>query len=217
MVKILLIRTSRTDQNPKNQIKDTKTLIDGEYKLIEEQQSAFKDNVKREKFEEVKSLIKSGKVTDLYVWDWDRIVRNRKKLKEFFEFCKVHNCKIHSHRQQWFEELHKIPEPFNEMMHDLSLNLMGWMAEDESRKKSERVKASIRIKDGKLISYKGAKWGKPKLSKKVVEEVVALRKTGLTLRQIAERVSYWDKSRNKHQLSKSAVHKIISQVKEENS
>jgi len=40
-------------------------------------------------------------------------------------------------------------------MHDLMLNIMGWIAQDESDKKSKRVKAAIRKENGITKSYKG--------------------------------------------------------------
>ena len=132
---IIYIRTSTEEQNPQNQIKDCEKVLNEEYALFEDKQSAYKDNKERESFEKVRKLIKSGKVNHFIVWDLDRIYRNRIKLKQFFEFCKMYKCNIHSFNQDWLEQLNKIPAPFNEIMHDLMLNLMGWLGEDESKKK----------------------------------------------------------------------------------
>jgi len=71
--------------------------------------------------------------------------------------------------------------------------------------------------DGKVMSYKGNKWGRPEISKRVIEDVVRLRKEGLSIRDISKQVYYWDQARNKKQLSKSAVHKILTKLKEESS
>ena len=213
MKTVIYLRTSTEDQNPENQLKECKTINKyGKFKLIQEQVSAWKDK-NRPKFNEVLSLIKSGNVEHIIVWDLDRIYRNRKRLKEFFQICKAYQCKVHSYRQQWLEQLNGVPSPWDEIMTDMLIQVMGWMAEDESNKKSERVKASIRVVNGKVKSYKGNKWGRPEITKRVIEEVIKLKKEGLTLRQISDRVSYWDKSRNKHQLSKSTVHNILSNVK----
>lgn len=210
-MKLVLIRTSTEEQNPQLQLKDVKSLFTGPFKLVEEQQSAWKDKV-RPKLEEIRDLIKARKVKDLYVWDLDRLYRNRKKLLEFFAFCKLYGCKIHSYRQQFLKTLNSLPPPFDEAMTDFMLQFWGWLAEDESNKKSDRVKNAIRIKNGKVVSYKGNKWGRPEITKRVVEEVVALKAQGLTLREIAAQVHYWDKSKNKHQLSKSSVHNILKNV-----
>ena len=213
---IIHIRTSTEDQNPENQLKDCLSIYKkewGEHKLFEEKQSAWKDNVKREVFEEERTLIKRGGVKHYVCWDIDRIYRNRIKTIAFFKFCKLHNCKIHSFRQQFFETLNTMPEPFNEAMFDFTLQIMAWMAEEESKKKSDRVKAAVRKKGNITISYKGNKWGRKALSKKTREKVLELSKEGKSIREIASKVYYYDKSNNKKQLSKSAVHKIIHEDK----
>lgn len=202
---IIYLRTSTEEQNPENQLKDCKTLVLGEYELIEEKQSAFKDK-DRPNFERAKKLIKSGNIKHFIVWDLDRIYRNRIRLKQFFEFCKLYKCSIHSFRQEWLEQLHKIPEPFNEIMHELMLNLMGWLAEDESKKKSERVKAAVRKVKGITKSYKGNKWGRKKLSKQMRTKLKECIKENpkMSLREIANNIG----------LSKSAVHKYSKEIKE---
>jgi len=184
---VIYIRTSTEEQEPENQIKSCAKICNGEYELLKDKQSAFTDKKEREGFEQAKKLIKSGNVDNFVVWDLDRIYRNRIRLKEFFQFCKLYHCEIHSVNQQWLEELHKIPAPFNDIMHDLMLNLMGWLAEDESKKKSERVKLAVRKKNGITKSYKGNKWGRKSLHTNKINRIKELRKKGLSYRQIAEK------------------------------
>ena len=81
---IIYIRTSTEEQHPENQLKDCKTLTKEDYELIEDKQSAWKEEKERDGFNRVKKLIKSGKIKHFIVWDLDRIYRNRKKLQEFF-------------------------------------------------------------------------------------------------------------------------------------
>jgi len=206
-MKIIYLRTSTEEQNPKNQLRDCKQIVNGGYEVFEEKQSAYK-NKERPVFEQVRNYIKSKKVSELIVWDLDRIYRNRKKLITFFQFCKFYDCKINSFRQQWLNELNNIPEPFNEMMHQLMLQIMGWLAEEESKKKSERVR----------IAYKNRskKWGRRPLEN-VEDRVIKLYQEGKTRREIASLVHYWDNNRNKKYISKSAVHKIIKEFKGEKS
>lgn len=200
---IIYLRTSTEDQTPENQLRDCKTLVQGDFEVLQEKQSAFKDK-DRIVFESIKKRIKSGEVGKLVVWDWDRLFRNRKKLKQFFELCKMYKCQIHSFRQKFFEDFYKIPSPFDEIIQELVLNLMGWMAEDESQKKSDRVK----------IAYKNRKkkWGRKPLDN-VESTVIELYKLGKSTREIASEVYYWDSTRNKKLVSKSAVHKIITKFK----
>lgn len=210
---IYYLRTSSKEQNPKLQLDSCNSINKyGKPKIYEEKQSAFKDNVEREEFKQIKKLIQSGKVKHFYVWDLDRIFRDRKKLISFFEFCKMYGCKIHSFRQGWLEELHKIPEPFDEIMHSLMLQIMGWLAEEESKKKGERVSLAVRKQEGKPTkSYKGNLWGRKALSKNTINEVLKLNKKGLSIREISNNVFYWDKNNNKKKISKSAVHKILKE------
>lgn len=213
---IIYIRTSTEEQEPHNQITPCKLLFpDNENIILLDKQSAFTDNKERENFEKAKKLIKLGKIKNFIVWDLDRIYRNRIKLKQFFEFCNLYHVAILSVNQKWLEQLTKIPAPFNDIMHELMLNLMGWLAEDESKKKSERVKLSIKKKNGNTFSYKGNKWGRKSLSTKTKGEVIELYKKGYSFRRISSMVVYWDKNNNKKNISKSAVHKIITEISSE--
>lgn len=211
---IIYIRTSTDDQEPKNQIKACEKLSNGEYRLLEDKQSAFKDNKDRESFEEAKRLIKSGVIRHFIAWDLDRIYRNRVKLKQFFEFCKLYKCEIHSVNQQWLEQLNQIPQPFNEIMHELMLNLMGWLAEDESKKKSERVKAAVKEKNGVTLSYKGNKWGRKTLPTQAVNKIINLRNEGNSIPEISRLVTYADKNNNPKNPSVGVIHKLLKENKE---
>ena len=220
---IIYLRTSTEEQNPENQLKDCKSFSEGlkldEFEVFQEKQSAFKDDSKREVFNNILKEIKKGKVDHIIVWDWDRLFRNRNKLIQFFELCKIYKCKIHSSRQGYFEDFYKIPAPFDEIVSNLVLNLMGHMAEEESKKKSDRVKLAVIKEEGKVTkSYKGNKWGRKEIPTKVAIRIIELCVEGLSIRKIAEHedIFYWDKNNNKKQLGKSTVHKIISENKGKN-
>lgn len=214
MTTIIYNRTSTEQQNPENQLKDCLSInkYGDDYEILEEKESAYKD-IKRPMFDgKVKPKIKQGGVRHFIAWDVDRIYRNRKKLIEFFKFCKMHNCQIHSYRQQFFEAIHKMPEPFNEAMFDFMLQMMGWLAEDDSKRKSDRVKAAVRKRKGRTISYKGNLWGRKSLSNKTKKEIVDAHKQGMSIREIADSVFYWDKNNNRKSVSKSAVHKCLREM-----
>ena len=87
--KYIFIRTSTTEQTPELQLNDiVKTFELTDYIIIEEQDSAYKENSKRIEFEKLKKLIWANKVSELYVWDLDRLFRNRNRLIEFLKMCK---------------------------------------------------------------------------------------------------------------------------------
>lgn len=167
--------------------------------MYQDQQSAWKDYKERESFNKVKSLIKNKQANHLIVWDLDRIYRNRRKLIEFFEYCKLYGCKIHSARQEWLEQLNDMPSPWDEAIHDLMLHIMGWMAEDESNKKSARIKAATRKKGDITISYKGNKWGRKKISTQKINKILSAYSEGKSIRDISRELN----------LSHGVVHKYI--------
>ena len=215
---IIYNRTSTEDQNPENQVENCKEITTRlnilDFEIFEEQKSAFKDDEKRVIFNEVKRQIKTREVKNFIVWDLDRIYRNRKKLISFFKFCKFYGCKIYSYRQQFLEDINKSPEPWNEMLFDNMIFILGWIAEDESAKKSERIKASIRTdRKGRTVSYKGNKWGRRAVSLKVKQNILKLHEQGKLYREICGEVYYWDAAKHKKFVSIGFVHKTIEEFK----
>jgi len=204
MQPVIYIRTSTEDQRPENQIDDCLSINSwGEAEIVKDQQSAWKEHKERSGFEEIRKRIKGGNVKHLIVWDLDRIYRDRIKLIQFFQFCKIYKCQIHSFRQQWLESLNNVQPPFNEIMHDLMLQVMGWLAEEESTKKSHRVKAAIDRRGGVTKSRYGNKWGRKSLSTQKKNRIHELKREGdLSIRQIAKEVG----------VSIGAVHKILHHI-----
>src|SRR3989344_6751108 len=186
---IIYLRTSTEEQNPQNQLEAceqlTQKLSLKDYDVFEDKVSGWKE-LERKNFNEIKKAIEKAQVKYLICWDLDRLYRNRKKLIEFFELCKIYNCKIYSVRQDWLESINRIQEPFNEIMHSLMLQIMGWLAEEESNKKSERVKLAIKKNTlGKTYSKFGNKWGRKAInSNRLKNKVIELRQQGLSFRNI---------------------------------
>lgn len=212
---IIYLRTSTEEQNPENQLQDCETLALKlglkNYEVFEDRVSGWKE-LERENFDKIKKAIERKSVNVLIVWDLDRLYRNRKRLIDFFELCKFYDCKIYSYRQEWLEGLNNIQSPFNEIVHNLMLQIMGWLAEEESNKKSERVKSAIKKKEGKTYSKFGRKWGRKSLSNNVKKEIIEKRNQGLSIREIAQSVWYWDRNNNRKFVSKSYVHKTLQEI-----
>ena len=210
---IIYLRTSTEEQNPESQLKGIKEIAPSDSIIYIEQQSAWKDHLKlRPKFQEIIKLVKNNKVKALYVWDLDRIYRNRKLLVEFFELCHALNVDIFSYRQKWLNQISTIPNPWNEIFRELLIQIFGWIAEEESNKLSQRIRKAIKKTDKGTYSYKNNKWGrKANVSEKIIEKVLELSNKGMSVRNIAKDVKYWDNNRNEKNLSKSAVHKILAE------
>jgi DNA invertase Pin-like site-specific DNA recombinase len=213
---IIYIRTSTEEQNPENQLADCKALAEKlsitDYEILKEEESAYSQDTEREKFDLIFKAISKGQIKNFIIWDLDRIYRNRKKLIAFFEICNHNKCRVYSFRQGFLEDINRMPEPFNDIMQAIMLQFMGWLAEDESKKKSARVKIAVRhdSKTGETQSYKGNKWGRPTIPERVIEDVRKARAEGKSYGQIAKEVSYYDKNNNKKNISKTLVHKILA-------
>ena len=214
----IYLRTSTEEQHPENQLADcniiAERLGDKDCKVFEEQKSAWKDDYKRDVFNEVRQLIKKREIKSLIVWDLDRLYRNRKKLIAFFKFCRTYNCKVYSFRQTFLEDIHSSPEPWNEMLFDNMIFILGWISEEESTKRSERVRLSMKKnKHGQTISKYGKVWGRKKMGEKAKRKIIEMHNQGKTYREICNGVTYWDKNRHKRNVSMGVVHKILAENK----
>jgi DNA invertase Pin-like site-specific DNA recombinase len=207
----IYIRTSTAEQSPDLQLRDISTLIQLENcVIIAEQESAWKANSKRSEFEKLCALIKTNKIDNLYIFSIDRLHRNFKRLKEFLLLCKTYNVKIISYCQNWISSVHSFPPPFNEIMTDFMIQIIGWMAETESTQKSARVKLAVRKLDNVTVSHKGKKWGRKSISNSAKEKVIQFRNEGKSIRQICELVIIYDKNNNAKKIAKSTVHKLLT-------
>ena len=216
MSKAIYIRTSTDLQEPKLQLADIASMVElQDCTVYNEQDSAWKSNSKRPEFELMKSRIKKGQIKHIYCWDLDRLLRNRLQLKEFMLFCKTYDCAIHSYRQNWLEEIHKVPAPWNEIINELLINVFGWMAEEESSKKSARIKNAVRRTSSGTRSADGKKWGRKSIPKQTKLRILQLAEQGMSIRQIADSLIAYDGNKNEKKISKSAVHKTLCENREE--
>lgn len=179
MNNIIYIRTSTEEQNPKNQLSDINTIAPSDSIIYEEKQSAWKDHLNnRLIFKQIYDLVKIGQVKSINVWDLDRLFRNRVQCVEFIKLCQYKKVIVRSYRQKWLTEFEKIPSPWNDIMSDLMIQIISWLAEEESNKKSERVKSAFQ-------NFKGNNWGRPTLPVEI-QKIVELKKSGKSIRAIAQ-------------------------------
>ena len=78
-MKTIYIRTSTKDQTPELQLKDIYQRFP-EAKdafIYQDQQSAWLDHKERGDFNSLRDKMSKRQITHLYVWDLDRIFRNR--------------------------------------------------------------------------------------------------------------------------------------------
>lgn len=211
---IIYLRCSTSEQTPQLQLSDIQSLNPGEdATIIQENQSAWKE-AKRPQWEKIKEAVINDRVDVIFVFSLDRIYRNRKKLVEFLRICAEHKTKVRSFCQKWLDSIQQMDAPFSEIMYDLMLQILGWIAEEESNTKSSRVKMAVRKTEKGTFSHLGNRWGRKGFPPQTISRVLELHMKGLSTRAIAAQVTVYDDNRNEKKISKSAVHKIIS-VKEQ--
>lgn len=217
------VRVSTKDQSESEQIP---ALIKGfnlpsDVAVYREEVSAWSIDKAHKRLELIRLLkdIKAGVLDELYIWDIDRLYRNRKKMREFMNLCVFHGVSVYSLNQKWLNDFNslkaKMPEHFRfyiEHIYNLLLDVYSQTAEDESVKKSERVHLKIvRGADGVTRSTNGKKWGRRSLPDRVIKEVLDYSRGGSSIRWIAHNVHYYNKHGNKTFLGVGTVHKIISE------
>ena len=204
-------RCSTGEQTPELQLTDISKMVNLENTIIlTELVSAFKENQKRPVIDDLKLKIRNGKVNLIYVWHLDRLFRDRKKLIEFLAYCRLYKTKVLSYHQKFLEVFLTMPPPFDEAMYNLMLQIIGWIAEEQSTTKSFRVKLAVRKGVKGTYSYKGNKWGRKAFPKQTIDRVIKLHKDGTSIRNISALVKVYDKNNNPRNISKSSVHKIVT-------
>lgn len=231
-MKAIYIRVSTNEQSEQEQLPS----ILSEFRLDQQDHDLFifRDEVtawnmekesKRIEFLSLKDKIKHKQIKSLYIWDLDRLYRNRLKTKEFFAFAKYYDCEIYSVNQKWlneFQELKKqFPENFKfliDNIYDMLLDVYAQSAQDESDRKSKRVKLKVVKKEGKVTkSVYGKRWGKKPLPKQTKDRIIELylsKNPIYSMRKIQSIVKTTDKNKNQKNISLGSVHKTISEYKE---
>jgi putative DNA-invertase from lambdoid prophage Rac len=146
------LRVSTDEQHEENQLPSVLAYIDSlhldapEVVVIREQISAWKNPDR-------KTLDNLLTFDIVVVAAYDRLYRNMKKFIEMMKYYEVKGVQVHSVRESWLRDLMKAPPPWNEMIYDLCLKLVGYTSESESKKRSERTKAGLAraVADGAVL------------------------------------------------------------------
>src|SRR3989344_1941526 len=173
-----------------------------------EQASAFKDESKREKFQEMLQRAEKGEFKHIVVWNMDRFSRQPEEevLKLVKKLNLIYGVDINAVKGDMWSELVQsiakikeqgfIGEAISDFLEKIIRGLEFQRAYRESKTKSERVKLAVRKEEGqKTKSYKGNKWGRKSInSERLVQKVKELKKQGLSMREILkdEEVYYYD-------------------------
>jgi DNA invertase Pin-like site-specific DNA recombinase len=224
---IIYNRVSTTDQHPELQIEECKEFCKEKnwevINILQEKASAFKDETKREKFNEMIERAKRKEFQHIVVWNMDRFSRQPEEevLKLVKKLNLLYGVDINAvHGDLWSELVQSISkikeqgflgEAISEFLEKIIRGLEFQRAHRESQTKSERVKLAVVKKEGqKTKSAYGKKWGRKSIiTKRLVQEVKNLKEKGFTIRTIAKQVYYYDRSGNKKNPSPAMVCKVL--------
>lgn len=153
---------------------------------------------------------------ELYVWDYNRIIRNFELNLLFLMLSDFFKLKIYSYKQGYIVR-DDDAKPVEKFSRYILLAASAMASENYSHNISENVKGKVRSKRGITTSYKGNKWGSKFRDcegnsvdmsiddiKKMNYFIVSLLKTDLYYSAIIMKVI----SRFKVQISKSYITKI---------
>ena len=210
----IYIRVSTDKQTPENQLEPCKNFckekgFDIFGKFVDVDKSAY-HNVYRKEYEKVKTLIQSNKIDGVVVWALDRWTRRgAKEVQNTLTFFSTYDCKLYSVQEYWVEQLMNLPRGLGEIFGPLMYQILGWIAQQESQHKSERVKASLKFqkaKDKGLV-------GRPSLSENIRKQVIDLLRQGKSYSYIHNNVTYKGKYGKIKHISRSMVGNIAKQIK----
>jgi len=228
---IIYNRVSTTEQNPELQIKECVEFCKSkEWQVIDtlqEQASAFKDETKREKFNQLLKRAEKGEFNHIVVWNMDRFSRQPEEevLKLVKKLNLLYGVDVNAVRGDlWSEVVQSISkikeqgfigEAISEFLEKIIRGLEFQRAYRESKTKSERVRLAVRKQEGKPTrSYKGKKWGRKSInSERLKEKVKELNKQGFSIREILkhEEVYYYDKNKNRKKPSLATIHSYLKE------
>lgn len=220
---VIYLRVSSSQQTEESQLKPCEEFCrERNFNVIgiyhDHAKSAYK-NVVRPSFDKVNQLVKNREIQHIVVWALDRWTRRgAKELQNTIDYLSAYDVQLHSVQEKWLESIN-MPGGMGSVIRDFFVGLIGWMAQQESDLKSERIRASKKFQKAKS---KG-KVGRSKLPESIVELVKEKLLSGESFQKIHNSVTYKAKhgkvkhvsigtisAINKDLLSKNIIKKSIS-------
>lgn len=145
--------------------------------------SAYKSIV-RSGYNDVIDMVKNKQVEHIVVWALDRWTRRgHRELMNTITYLEKYNVQLHSVKEQWIDDITQGDLSF---VRDIVLNVLGWMAEQESKKISQRIKTSDKYQKAK----RNGDVGRPSILEQVESKVVEYLNAGKSYRWIRDNVTY---------------------------
>jgi DNA invertase Pin-like site-specific DNA recombinase len=187
---IIYLRVSTDMQTEESQLEPCKNLCkEKNYEVIgivkDHSRSAYK-NVKRPGYDKIMDMVKNREMSHIVVWALDRWTRKgSQELKNNIDYLQGYDVQLHSVQEQWIESIN-MPGGMGQLFKDFFIGLSGWLAQEESKKLSERIKGSEKFQKAK----KKGKLGRSTLPAEVVKEVLKKLEEGKSYRQVHREVTY---------------------------
>lgn len=160
----LRVSTKSLGQEESDQLPQVLQIFDlkeEECLIIKEKKSAYQLNKQKyRKINLIKELIEELKdeTKYLYMWDLDRLYRNQDLQVNFIRDAYSNNCTVLTYRQNWLYEL-RGQGGMGKALYNFMIEVFGYMAQDESEKKGDRLTKSLTAKDGRYYTNKGNMFG----------------------------------------------------------
>ena len=113
--------------------------------------------------------------------------------------------KLHFVRQSYLEDLWNIPEPWNAVFYDIMINLLSALAQEESDKRSDRVKKAFQ-------SGKYTNWGKHGIGYTDKEIIEVYRREG-SLRKARLMLPYKTRSGKRKYVSIAKISQVVKRAR----
>ena len=209
---VIYLRVSTTEQTEKSQLEPCKKFCENKgYEIIavkSDKKSAYKAIV-RQGYNDVIDMVKHSRVDHIVVWSLDRWTRRGHiELRSTIRYLEKYHVQLHSVKEKWIDEITGGDLTF---MRDIILDLLGWLAQQESKQKSERVKSSLKFQ--KAMEKKTV--GRPNVINQVENEVLEYLGNGKSYRWIIGHVTYKAKNGKIRNLSIASVSHIANAERKE--
>jgi len=165
--------------------------------------SAYK-NVKRPQYDKVLASVRQRSISHIVVWSLDRWCRRGpRELRATIDYLGSYGVQLHSVKEGWIESIN-MPGSLGQTFKDFMIGIVGWLAEQESTRKSERVKESVRYQR----ALKKGKVGRPGLPDAVKQRIEYLLKQGRSYSYIRKIVTYEGKYHRVHHVSVATINAV---------
>ena len=207
---IIVVRVSTQEQDVDQQLPDCEKYCEERgwdvVEVYKEVQSAWKTYIPRKTLNKALAYVRRKRIPHVVFWDMDRFWRNRQKAVETIRAYQELKIQLHFVRQAFLEDIMRAPHPWNEILYDMIINVLSWVAEEESKKRSDRVK--------KAYKYgKHKNWGRPRIPF-TNEQIYKVYLQEGTIRNTREKLPYKTKTGKKKFVSQGKIAEVVRYMKE---